>query len=1620
MRTKQLWCFLTAVLVLLLFSFASYGEGRPFITRWKGEAGKKLRIPIKGDGYKLVIKKASDGSVLKTYYNSSFSHSYTPTEDGELLVEAGPEGVRSIYMTNGSAEALLRVEQFGTVQWQTMENAFCGCENMQFAEGIDTPDLSHVTNMWGMFPGCTAFNQPLNNWDVSKVTEMWGMFSGCTSFNQPLNNWDVSQVTNMSGMFAGCTAFNQPLNSWNVSNVQKMGRMSYSDRVLGMFLDCSSFNQPLDSWDVSKVTDMNEMFYGCTSFNQNLGMWKLEKCEKLGLDNCGMSVENFSKSLVGWAAQTNIKQGLILSIDRLKCDISGKAALKKLKEEKHWEIRLPFITRWKGEAGKELRIPIDGNGYKLIIKKASDGSVLVTKNGCYNTYSYTPTEDGELLVEAGPEGVGSIYMPSGSAEALLRVEQFGTVQWQTMRLAFLGCKNMQFAEGIDTPDLSQVTDMRNMFSGCTSFNQPLNNWDVSKVTDMGDMFEGCTSFNQDLGMWKLECCQELGLDNCGMSVENYSKSLVGWAAQTNIKNGLHLSAKGLKYNPSARAARKQLAESKNWNISGDVDEKGFFITRWKGEAGKELRIPINGWNYKLIIKRASDGSVLKTDYSDSFPYSYTPTEDGELLVEAGPEGVRSIRMQYGQELGSYEALLRVEQFGTVQWQTMENAFRGCKNMQFAEGIDTPNLSQVTDMSGMFYGCSSFNQPLNNWDVSQVTNMWSMFSGCTSFNQPLNNWDVSKVTYMGGMFSGCTSFNQPLNSWNVSQETDMSNMFSGCTSFNQPLNNWDVSNVRNMSNMFSSCTLFNQDLGMWKLEKCEVLALAGCGMSVENYSKSLAGWAAQANINQGLSLSAEGLKYNASGKAARAKLISEKRWRFDGDMDEDAKPFITCWKGEAGKELRIPINGNGYRLIIKKASDASVLVTEDNLNSYHYYSYTPTEDGELLVEAGPEGVSSIRMRKYGYELGSCEALLRVEQFGTVQWRTMENAFHGCKNMQFAEGIDTPDLIQVSDMRNMFSGCTSFNRPLSNWNVSQVFDMSGMFAGCTAFNQPLNNWNVSNVQRMGRTSDNSDRALGMFLDCSSFNQPLNNWDVSKVEGMGDMFAGCTSFDQDLGMWKLERCEKLTLNLCGMSVENYSNSLVGWAAQPNIHDGLYLDAEGLSYNETGKTARAKLKTYKYWTITGDEKASHSIAFVPNRLTLNPAEEKVLVLKKTEIEDQEEVTLTSSDPSTVQIVDAASFKIKGLKLGKATVTARIAPSATHGELTAKCEVTVRVVVTGVSLSQTELTLEKGAKATLVATVVPADATNKNVSWRSDNAGIVTVENGVVTAVAEGQTTVRIFTEEGNFTTECKVTVVKNGGSNPSVAVTGVKLAQNKLTLKKDDSFTLVATLEPSTASNKAVMWTTSNDAVVSVSDNGVIQAKAVGVAVITVTTQEGAFTATCEVIVTEEDVVLTGLRLSPSETRLKVGGEATLSVTYEPAGATQREVTWSTSDAAIVTVDEHGKVKAIAAGEATITVASKTNASIQATCKVIVEPATAVEDAIFANVLVAPNPFDNQLRIVNSELRGTYTLLNAQGVVVRSGNMYGREIVIETSDLTSGLYLLRLTAENGATKTITVVKER
>jgi len=153
-------------------------------------------------------------------------------------------------------------------------------------------------------------------------------------------------------------------------------------------------------------------------------------------------------------------------------------------------------------------------------------------------------------------------------------------------------------------------------------------------------------------------------------------------------------------------------------------------------------------------------------------------------------------------------------------------------------------------------------------------------------------------------------------------------------------------------------------------------------------------------------------------------------------------------------------------------------------------------------------------------------------------------------------------------------------------------------------------------------------------------------------------------------------------------------------------------------------------------------------------------------------------------------------------------------------------VPVTSVSLNKTDLTLEPGASETLTATVAPNNATEKTVTWSTSNSSVATVENGKVTAVKEGEATIKA-TSGGKGAT-CKVTV-----KNAAVAVESITLNKTELSLELGESETLTATVAPDNATDKTVTWGTSNAEVATV-DGGKVTAVKEGSAVITALAEE------------------------------------------------------------------------------------------------------------------------------------------------------------------------------------------
>lgn len=260
-----------------------------------------------------------------------------------------------------------------------------------------------------------------------------------------------------------------------------------------------------------------------------------------------------------------------------------------------------------------------------------------------------------------------------------------------------------------------------------------------------------------------------------------------------------------------------------------------------------------------------------------------------------------------------------------------------------------------------------------------------------------------------------------------------------------------------------------------------------------------------------------------------------------------------------------------------------------------------------------------------------------------------------------------------------------------------------------------------------------------------------------------------------------------------------------------------------------------------------------------------------------------------------------------------------------------ISVSVAGVSLDKTEIVLVEGSSEKLTATVEPTNATNKNVTWSSDHEAVATVDqNGTVTARNGGQAIITVTTADGSKTATCTVNVRVHIG----VPVQSVGLNKTELALEVGKTGTLEAIVEPSDATNKNVTWSSSNSEVATV-DNGVVTAVSAGTAIITVTTEDGAKTATCKVTVNAPQTVpVTGVTLDKTSLDLKTGDNTTLTATVNPESATNKDVTWISDKPEIAAV-EGGTVTAKAAGTAIIAVTTVDGGKI-ATCKVTVTPKT------------------------------------------------------------------------------------
>ncbi len=266
-----------------------------------------------------------------------------------------------------------------------------------------------------------------------------------------------------------------------------------------------------------------------------------------------------------------------------------------------------------------------------------------------------------------------------------------------------------------------------------------------------------------------------------------------------------------------------------------------YVTTWKTDnngisAPNQIEIPASG-EYTVYYESIPAGMSGKLPATGTFTDAQTITlpAAGTYRIAIRPTGTTPFHRITFNGMSDALELLTIEQWGEVNWSSMEGAYSSCRALSAISAIDAPNLASVTSMANAFSSCSSLSSAPNigNWDVSKVANMQNLFTYAVNFNEPIGSWNVSAVTNMQSMFEGALRFNQPIGSWNVSAVTNMAAMFYGAGEFNQPIGNWDVSKVTNMNAMLRSMNKFNQPIGNWDVSKVTNMGFMFAGTSAFN-------------------------------------------------------------------------------------------------------------------------------------------------------------------------------------------------------------------------------------------------------------------------------------------------------------------------------------------------------------------------------------------------------------------------------------------------------------------------------------------------------------------------------------------------------------------------------------------------------------------------------------------------------------------------------------------------------------------------------------------------------------------------------------------------------------------
>ncbi len=210
---------------------------------------------------------------------------------------------------------------------------------------------------------------------------------------------------------------------------------------------------------------------------------------------------------------------------------------------------------------------------------------------------------------------------------------------------------------------------------------------------------------------------------------------------------------------------------------------------------------------------------------------------------------------------------------------MSQMFRNASSLKAEESnMNRWDVSTVNDMSALFFGAKKFNKKIGKWNVKNVDDMSSIFFEASNFNRNIGDWNTGNVNSLTSAFKDAKSFNQDIGEWDVSSVSRMDKMFSGAESFNKSLKEWDTSNVKNMEEAFSYADNFNKDISKWDVSS--VKSMERMFWHAERFNKDISSWNTE-NVNDMSEMFSAALKFNQNIGEWNTSNVTDMKLMFGG-------------------------------------------------------------------------------------------------------------------------------------------------------------------------------------------------------------------------------------------------------------------------------------------------------------------------------------------------------------------------------------------------------------------------------------------------------------------------------------------------------------------------------------------------------------------------------------------------------------------------------------------------------------------------------------------------------------------------------------------------------------------